>query len=123
MPDDDRHDVATRLARSQRSGELMVTTNAVVGETWTTLRRRDSHRVAVSFVSAAARLRDAGRLRVHCVSEGEEAAAWEWLHRHDERVYSFVDATSFEVMRSLRIHDALAFDQDFAAAGFIELRP
>jgi len=26
-------------------------------------------------------------------------------------------------MRSLRIHEALAFDGDFAAAGFVELRP
>jgi predicted nucleic acid-binding protein len=32
------------------------------------------------------------------------------------------DATSFAVMRSLRIKEALAFDGDFAAAGFTELR-
>jgi predicted nucleic acid-binding protein len=42
--------------------------------------------------------------------------------RHDEREYSFVDATSFAVMRSLRIREALAFDGDFAAAAFVELR-
>ena len=35
--------------------------------------------------------------------------------------YSFVDATSFEVMRRLRMREALAFDGDFAAAGFVEL--
>ena len=39
------------------------------------------------------------------------------------RVYSFVDATSFEVMRALRLREALAFDNDFAAAGFIEMQP
>jgi predicted nucleic acid-binding protein len=33
-----------------------------------------------------------------------------------------VDATSFATMRSLRIDVALAFDGDFAAAGFRELR-
>ncbi|MGH2617125.1 MAG: type II toxin-antitoxin system toxin 23S rRNA-specific endonuclease VapC20, partial [Thermomicrobiales bacterium] len=33
-----------------------------------------------------------------------------------------VDATSFAVMRSLRLHEALAFDGDFSAAGFLELR-
>jgi predicted nucleic acid-binding protein len=34
-----------------------------------------------------------------------------------------VDATSFSLMRKLRIREALAFDGDFAAAGFVELRP
>jgi len=34
-----------------------------------------------------------------------------------------VDAVSFEIMRRERITEALAFDGDFAAAGFIEVRP
>ena len=63
------------------------------------------------------------RLSVEFVSEDLEAQALRWLRRHDERDYSFVDATSFALMRSLRIRDALAFDGDFTAAGFVELRP
>ena len=38
-------------------------------------------------------------------------------------LHSFVDTTSFAVMRKLRVTDALAFDGDFSAAGFNELRP
>jgi len=34
-----------------------------------------------------------------------------------------VDATSFALMRRRRLHEALAFDGDFAAAGFVEVRP
>jgi predicted nucleic acid-binding protein len=34
-----------------------------------------------------------------------------------------VDATSFAVMRDKHIRTALAFDGDFAAAGYVELRP
>ena len=48
--------------------------------------------------------------------------AWDWLARHDERSYSYVDATSFEIMRRERIAEALAFDGDFSAA-FVEVRP
>jgi predicted nucleic acid-binding protein len=52
-----------------------------------------------------------------------EDEAWRWLDRHDERSYSFVDATSFVVMRRRGVSEALAFDGDFSAAGFVELRP
>jgi predicted nucleic acid-binding protein len=62
------------------------------------------------------------RIHVERVSERLEQEALNWLRRHDEREYSFVDATSFALMRSLRIREALAFDGDFAAAGFVELR-
>lgn len=51
-----------------------------------------------------------------------EQRSLEWLRRHDERSYSFVDATSFVLMRSMKIRKALAFDGDFTAAGFTELR-
>jgi len=56
------------------------------------------------------------------VSRSVEQEALGWLRRHDERVYSFVDATSFAVMRNFRIDRALAFGDDFTAAGFQELR-
>jgi predicted nucleic acid-binding protein len=56
------------------------------------------------------------------VSEELENGALQWLRRHDEREYSFVDATSFALMRSLGLREALAFDDDFTAAGFVELR-
>ena len=62
------------------------------------------------------------RVEVAAVSEQLEAEALSWLRRHDERPYSFVDATSFTLMRSLGIAEAFAFDGDFAAAGFVELQ-
>lgn len=56
------------------------------------------------------------------VSPDLEEQALLWLRHHDEREYSFVDATSFALMKAMRIHEALAFDRDFSAAGFVELR-
>ena len=63
------------------------------------------------------------RVSIHFVDERLEREALDWLRRHDEREYSYVDATSFALMRSLGIREALAFDGEFAAAGFVELRP
>jgi predicted nucleic acid-binding protein len=57
------------------------------------------------------------------IDAATEAEAWRWLRRHDERGYSFVDATSFALMCRRRIREALAFDGAFNAAGFVEVRP
>jgi uncharacterized protein len=116
---DDLHDTAARLFELHQASQL-VTSNHVRGETWTFLRRRRGLRSAVRFVDY---IDEAPRLRLEFVSEAVESQAMRWLRRHDEREYSFVDATSFAVMRSLRMKEALAFDGDFAAAGFVELRP
>ncbi len=113
---DANHDEACRLARS--ADALLVTTNHVRGETWTFLNRRHGHRPAVAFLDRTSRTL---RLRIEFVSRELEEEAWRWLRGRDEREYSFVDATSFAVMRSLRVREALAFDGDFAAAGFTEL--
>jgi predicted nucleic acid-binding protein len=113
---DAHHDAARRLSRS--ADALLVTTNHVRGETWTFLNRRHGHAQAVAFLDRMSR---ALRLRIEFVSRELEDEAWRWLRAHDEREYSFVDATSFALMRSLRIREAFAFDSDFTAAGFTEL--
>jgi uncharacterized protein len=97
----------------------MVTTNHVRGETWTFLRRRAGHRSAVRFLDA---LDGSPRFDVIRVDDELEREALAWLRHRDKCEYSFVDATSFAVMRGRRIGEALAFDGDFGAAGFIELR-
>jgi len=62
-------------------------------------------------------------MKVATVDEATERLALSWLRLHDEREYSFVDATSFAFMQENRISEALTFDGDFSAAGFVELRP
>jgi predicted nucleic acid-binding protein len=115
---DGRHPEAKALWEAG-TGALL-TTNLVLGETWTFLRRRAGHRQAVEFADAAERL---PVLTVRHVDAEVDVDAWRWLRRRDERPYSYVDATSFALMRRLRLREALAFDGDFAAAGFIEVRP
>jgi len=116
---DSRHADAVALADRFRDAPA-VTSNLVLGETWTLLSHRLGHFHAVRWLD---RLRKEVVVRIERVEAELESEAWEWLRAHDERPYSFVDATSFALMRKLRIREALAFGGDFAASGFVELRP
>jgi predicted nucleic acid-binding protein len=115
---DQHHQEAEALWRHEVG--TAVTTNHVLGETWTFLRRRLGHPEACRFLAAAG---SSATLVLRVVDDEAEAEAWRWLVRHDERQYSFVDATSFTTMRRMRIREAFAFDGDFSAAGFTEVRP
>jgi uncharacterized protein len=115
---DARHEEAVALLQAHE-GDLLITTNEVRGETWTFLRRRADHTTAVRFLDT---LNTSPRVRLLRVSEPAEAEAEQWLRRRDDREYSWVDATSFATMRRLQTTQALAFDGDFSAAGFTELR-
>jgi len=118
---DQHYEAARQLLQSDFPGRRIVTTNQVRGETWTTLCRKLWHGKAVEFLDSIGG--EGHHIEVAHLSEELEDEALDWLRRHDEREYSFVDATSFAYMRARRITEALAFDGDFAAAGFTELRP
>lgn len=115
---DRRHPDATALWSRDR--EPVRTSNLVLGETWTLLRYRADHSTAIRFLDA---INGSGRVSCAPADANTDERAWEWLRRHDERPYSYVDAVSFEIMRRERISEALAFDGDFTAAGFVEVRP
>jgi len=66
---DSNHGAAVRL---WAPGQALLTTNHVVGETWTFLRRRDGHAPAVGFLDA---VESADWLTVVHVDEGIEREA------------------------------------------------
>lgn len=117
LPRDGRHGDAARLDRQTKERPLL-TSSLVLGETWTFLRRRAGHHRAMVWLDGVL---GGIELTVDRVDPDAEAEAWAWLRVHDERSYSFVDATSFALMRRRGLTEALAFDGDFAAAGFLEL--
>lgn len=117
---DRNHEAAVQLLK-QVADRRIVTTNHVRGETWTWLCVKSWRTKALAFLDSVGS--PDSYISVARVAEEPEDEALLWLRRHDEREYSFVDATSFAFMRAKGIEEALAFDGDFAAAGFTELRP
>ena len=114
IPRDRRH--ADAAVSPSTASSRLVTPTLVAAETWTFLHERAGHRRVTLWLDAIL-----GEIAVTVERLDDEARAW---HRvHDERPYSFVDATSFVLMRKLQITDALAFDGGFTAAGFDERRP
>ena len=117
---DQHHEAAVQLY-DQVAHQRIAITNHVRGETWTWLRSRTWHGKAVAFLDSVGK--GGSYIEVKRLPDDLEDDALRWLRQHDEREYSFVDATSFAFMRARGIEEALAFDGDFAAAGFTELRP
>ena len=115
---DRNHEAAKALWEA--TSKKLLTSNLVIGETWTFMRRRVGHDAAVAFIDGVG---GSTRLAIKRLNQDMEAQAWRWLRQHDEREYSFVDATSFILMTRMALRETFAFDGDFAAAGFIELRP
>lgn len=101
-----------RLVQERRTA---VTTNHVVSEAYTLLRRRLGARVSLSFVR---RIRGDSFVRRVFVPENWEEEAERLLEQYQDQVFSYVDATSFVAMRHLGIQEALTFDRDFVVAGF-----
>jgi predicted nucleic acid-binding protein len=96
----------------------LVTSNLIVGETYTLLRLSRGYRAAKRFLD---RLTQSGKLERLFISEHLERQAYETLHRYADHPFSFVDATSFALMRQQRIQHAFTFDPHFATAGFLRI--
>ena len=96
-------------------GELLVTTDYVVDETLTLIRKR------LGLAAAEAWWRQV---------EGSSRLRWEWIDlaraekarglffRCRDKDYSFTDCTSFVVMQELRLKQALTTDDHFRQMGF-----
>ena len=118
-PDDRWHrEAAAALEASLARGQAPVTTNLVVGETYTYLRRTAGHQAAFRFVDTLDR---SPRLTLVHVDAEVERQAFALLRRYRDQSFSFVDGTSFVVMQQRRIRRALAFDAHFATAGFVRV--
>jgi predicted nucleic acid-binding protein len=112
--DDARQSEATAtLTEAIRRDERLVTHNYVVAEACALVQRRLGASAAADLLRVMA-----PQLDVRFVSVDVHEAAVSAFLAASSRSVSLVDRVSFEVMRREGIDTALAFDDDFAKAGF-----
>jgi uncharacterized protein len=115
ITNDTHHPSAQQFGRGDGLTYRWVTTNWVLWETITGLRRRANHAAAVRL---GERLRASARVEIISVNDAHEEAAWRLFKRFSDKDFGFVDCTSFVIMQSLGIQSAFTFDAHFRQAGF-----
>ncbi len=116
VSDDEWHEAAVGALRELvATRHPLVTSNQVIGETYTLLRVTCGHAAALAFLD---RLDESRRVERAFIGKELEARAYRLLRQYADQDFSFVDAMSFALMRAERIRHAFAFDQHFAVAGF-----
>ena len=99
----------------QGAGARLHTSVPVVIETFTFLDRNANRDVALTWKNAVGK---PGAVRVLPCELGDLEQAWDYFRRADLHKLSAVDATSFAIMKRVRIRVAFAFDHHFATVGF-----
>ena len=117
--DDAHHARVTEVLNQYRGrplADFVLTTNHVISETVTLLRKKAGSDPRARHALAA---RTGARMfagifgKVHHATEEEERAALAYFARHDDKAYSFVDCVSFVLMEKLGIREAFTVDGDF----------
>ncbi len=111
------HSRATEFYRRIVRGEFgkQVTTNYVMAETLTIIRRRLGLPPAVELANAVRTGREVEMFWIEPVHHHE---AVELMSAHADKQWSVTDCSSFVIMRSLGIENVFTFDRDFGQAGF-----
>lgn len=112
---DQYHKTATECLASMAGVRQWVTTNFVLDETYTRIRRKVGPKVAVAF---GEKIRSDSSVKIVTIEKKLEEKAWEIFKRYTDHPFSYTDCTSFALMLDQKITEAFAFDKDFKILGF-----
>ena len=117
---DDQHHARAAAAYPGflRAYRRLLTTTLVVAETFIALRLGLGHAAAVRFLDL---LEASPRIHRVPVERALERDAEQLLRQFHDQRFSYADAVSFAVMRSLAVTDAFAFNEHFSTAGFVRV--
>lgn len=99
----------------EQAGAKPHTSLPVVIETFTFLDRNATRDVALAWKES---IYEPGVVKILPCELRDLELSWEYFRRADLHKLSAVDATSFVIMKRLRIRFACTFDHHFAAVGF-----
>lgn len=120
-PRDQYHDEAVSIGRRHLAGGGRWTgTTLVLAEFHGHLLRLSGSETARSHLDAL--LSDPAHEWIDASVDLVREASERWLARFPNQALSLTDAVSFEVMRSMDLTRAFAFDHHFEVAGFERLR-
>ena len=100
--------------------EPLFTTDYVVSETLTLLRRRGEAAHAIHF---GQQIFGGKVAALYYLTEADIAAAWQVFKSFRDKDWSFTDCTSKVVMERLGITEAFSFDQHFRQFGTVTVVP
>lgn len=103
-----------------RGGFGLLTTNFLFDEAYTLILSRLGRARAVTW---GLKLKESTLVQLTRVTEENEDLAWKIILAHEDKDYSYTDATSFAVASSLGIGDVLALDRHFVQFGGFTVRP
>jgi len=113
-PLDVNHEIAKSVAAQlERAQTPLVTSNFIVAESLTVIAQRVSLAKAVEFREVFL-----PGVRVVSITEEIEEVAFDIFKRLTSKNVSFIDCTSFALMRELGVKTAFAFDDHFKHHGF-----
>ena len=115
---DSEHERAKK-AWKKANREALVTTDLVLAEIVTLLRRRVGFEAACA---AGERFLSGSVAEIRYADSPLMGQAWTFFERYDDQELSLTDCVSFALMKERRIRQAFAFDQDFRTAGFELIR-
>jgi predicted nucleic acid-binding protein len=109
------HEAAREAMRELiADGAALFTSNYVFAETYTALMVRVGRREAIEW---GGRFRAGGAIDLVRLDRATEERAWEILEKHEDKRWSYVDATSFALIEREGEGAAFAFDAHFSQRG------
>lgn len=96
-------------------GSILVTTDYVIDETLTLIRKRLGLGAAEAWWE---QIEGSSRLRWEWIGVTRAEKARRVFFRHRDKDYSFTDCTSLVVMQELKLRQALTTDKHFRQMGF-----
>ena len=117
---DSHHHVQIIYQEAIARNRLLVTTNYILAELVALLssRSRISRQQIIAFVDA---LKAIPHVEIIHIDTNLDANAWALLKTYIDKEWSLVDASSFVIMTSYGMTEAITTDHHFTQAGFIRL--